>query len=178
MGRRHVHKKRPVVVKYFRINAQIRAEKVKLIDPENDFVGVVPLYEALERAQTRGLDLIEVSPIDNPPVVKILDHGKFKYDLEKKRQKSKAKKTIIKGVRLALNMGAHDFETRLKQTKKFLEEGDKAQLEMILQGREGIHVRRAFDQLGAFVAGLGKVTIVQPPLKKGKRITVIIQPGN
>ena len=78
MGRRHVHKKRPVVVKYFRINAQIRAEKVKLIDPENDFVGVVPLYEALERAQTRGLDLIEVSPIDNPPVVKILDHGKFK----------------------------------------------------------------------------------------------------
>lgn len=175
MGRRHVHKKRPVVVKYYRINTQIRAEKVKLIDPESGFVGVVTLYDALQRAQARGFDLIEVSPLDNPPVVKILDHGKFKYDLEKKRQKNKPKKITLKGVRLALNMGAHDFETRLKQTKKFLEEGHKAQLEMILQGREGIHVRRAFDQLGQFVVALGKVSIVEPPSKKGRRITAIIQ---
>lgn len=176
MGRRHVHKKRPVVVKYYRINTQIRAEKVKLIDPEDSFIGIVPLYEALQRARNKGLDLIEVSPIDNPPIVKILDYGKFKYELEKKRQKSKPKKMTIKGVRLALNMGAHDFETRMKQTKKFLEEGNKAQLEMILQGREGMHVRRAFDQLNQFIASLGEIGIIQPPIKKGRRITAIIEP--
>jgi translation initiation factor IF-3 len=150
---------------------------VKLIDEQEGLLGVVPIQEALQKAREKELDLIEVSPKENPPVAKILDYGKFKYQLEKKKQKSKSKKTETKGIRLNLNMASHDLETREKQAKKFLEDGHKIQCELILQGREAIHVTRAYGQLADFLKQFGGTTeVIQPTTRKGKRITVVLQP--
>ena len=99
MGRRHYRKKRPVI-KTFKVNQQIQAPQVKLVDEKGEWIGVVDTKEALRQAQEKGLDLIEVSPKIQPPVAKILDYGKFKYDLEKKKLKGKkSKKNETKGDR-------------------------------------------------------------------------------
>jgi translation initiation factor IF-3 len=137
----------------------------------------VPTSDALKRAAEQGADLVEVSPKEDPPVVKILDFGKFKYSLEKKKQKSKAKKVETKGIRLALNIAAHDREVKIKQAQKFLSKGDKTQLEMILKGRQMAHARRAYDQMGEIIKELAdSAELIQQISLKGRRITALLQP--
>ena len=106
-----------------------------------------------------------------------MDFGKFKYSLEKKKQKSKAKKVDTKGIRIALNMAAHDREVKIKQTQKFLLLGNKTQLEMILKGRQMAHARRAYDQMDEIIKQLTEgAELIQPISKKGRRITALLQP--
>jgi translation initiation factor IF-3 len=175
MGRRRYRKKKPVI-KYFRVNQQIQAPQVKLIDPDQGLVGIVSREKALQKAQEKGLSLVEVSPKENPPVVKILDYGKFKYSLEKKKQKHKTKKNETKGIRLSLNMALHDLNTREKQAKKFIKNGNKLKLEMVLRGREMAHIRRAFEQINSFIERLRDVaSVIQPTSKKGRRLTAMLQ---
>jgi len=142
MGRRHYHKKKPPS-KHYRFNQQIKAPEVKLIDADGEFLGVMSTALALRKAEEQGLDLIEISPKDNPPIAKIIDFGKFKYEQEKKKQKSTPRKIETKSIRLNLNMASHDLETRENQTRKFLELNCRAQMEMSLKGREKIHSKRA-----------------------------------
>jgi len=150
---------------------------VQLIDPDEGPIGIMTTGDALRKAQEKGLDLIEVSPKADPPVAKIIDFGKFKYQQDKKKQKTKSKKTVLKGLRLTLNMGEHDLETREKKALDFLSQGNKVQLELMLRGRQAAHTKRAFDQIQAFGQRLGeKAQLLQRPVKKGRRITVILQP--
>ena len=127
----------------YRVNQQITSPEVQVISDEEGNLGKMTREAALAAAHERGLDLVEVSPKANPPVAKLINYGKFKYEKEKelKRQKAHQKKVEIKGIRLSLRIGQHDFDIRKNQAVKFLNDGDKVQVEMILRGRE----RRNFE---------------------------------
>lgn len=127
--------------KKYRLNAQIKSEQVRLIDETGTNIGVVSTSKALEMAQDLGLDLVEVSPLANPPVAKIIDYSKLRYQEEKakRQEKAKQKKIEIKGIRLSLRIGKGDLDIRVKRAVKFINQEDKVKIEMILRGRERQH---------------------------------------
>ncbi|XOB41197.1 MAG: translation initiation factor IF-3 [Candidatus Nealsonbacteria bacterium] len=117
------------------VNNRIRAREVRLIDETGKQVGVVLLEKALQMAQERNLDLVQVTDKVEPPVCKITDYGKYLYKLQKKEKKEK-KTSEIKGIRLRFNISPHDMETRANQSEKFLRKGNLVKIEMLLRGRE------------------------------------------
>lgn len=127
--------------KKYRLNAHIKSEQVRLIDETGTNIGVVSTSKALEMAQDLGLDLVEVSPLANPPVAKIIDYSKLRYQEEKakRQEKAKQKKIEIKGIRLSLRIGKGDLDIRVKRAVKFINQEDKVKIEMILRGRERQH---------------------------------------
>ncbi len=131
--------------------------------------------DALQLAQERGFDLVEVAPQANPPVCKLLDYGAYQYRLEKqqRKQRAKLKQIEVKGIRLSLNIGRHDRDVRLNQAKKFLGEGDKVKIEMILRGRENAHQDLAREIMMKFVADLG-ANVEQPIARQGKKFFCLI----
>lgn len=166
-------------MKYYRINNKIRAANVRLIDEKDNHVGITETNKALEIAREKELDLVEISPKSNPPVAKILDFGKFKYELQKKGKQQKKQKKIgeIKGIRLTPRIGEHDLSTKEKQTKIFLSQGQKIKIEMILRGREKAHFNLAKNLIKDFITSLGdNIQIEQPPKKQGHRIIAVIAP--
>ena len=130
--------------------------------------GVVPTSQALQQAQEAGLDLVEVNPTLRPPLAKILDFGQFQYKQQKLASvaKAKAKKTEVKGIRLSMKIGEHDLATRRKQSLKFLEEGHKVRLEIILRGRERAHGERARGLMEQFAATLGEDIFIEVPFSR------------
>ncbi|MFA5076262.1 MAG: translation initiation factor IF-3 [Patescibacteria group bacterium] len=169
----------PIAQPLYRVNERIRVPQVKLIDESGQMVGVVSIEKALQMAHDVEMDLVEVSPKDNPPVVKILDYGQFKYRKEKeqKQQKTKQKASETKGVRLSFRIGQHDLDIRLNQAKKFLEDKDKVKIEMMLKGRERQHGDQAREIINQFIKNLGDgIGIEQPLTKQGGKLIVIIAP--
>lgn len=160
-----------------RTNGEIRAPKVRLIDQDGDMVGVVNLSEALLKAEEAGLDLVEVAAGETP-VVKILDYGKYRYELEKKLQKAKKaqKNQEIKGIRLSVKIGKHDFETKLEKAKDFIEKGSKLNLQLRFKGREMAHPELGEKVLRDFVEALGEVVVDQEPKLQGRGMTMSISP--
>src|SRR3989338_7192708 len=138
---RHRHHRPKLQVPQFKANTRITALEVFVIGPEGEQVGKMETAKAIEFAQSKELDLVEVSPKAVPPVCRITDYGQFKYQKEKeaRKQKAQSKEVEIKGVRLSLRIGDHDLETRHHQAKSFLEDGDKVKIEIILRGREKGH---------------------------------------
>jgi translation initiation factor IF-3 len=128
-----------------RVNQRIRSPQVKLIDKNGTVVGVVPLSRALVMAREDGLDVVEVQPNVSPPVCKIIDYGKYKYELKKKSKESKKKQHVMeeKQVRFRVNTSSHDVETKIRHARKFLEEGDKVIFTIRLRGREHEHKEEA-----------------------------------
>ena len=120
-----------------RINNQIRARELRVIDSENKNLGVLGLKEALELAQRAGLDLIEISPNGNPPVAKIMDFGKYQYEAQKKLRKARAgaKSTETKSIQVKIGTGDHDLELKAKTASKWLKEGHRIKIELYLSGR-------------------------------------------
>jgi translation initiation factor IF-3 len=120
-----------------RINHQIRASEVRVIGPEGENFGVLPLSEAISRAQEAGLDLIEISPNANPPVAKIMEYGKFQYEEQKKRREIKAKShtTETKSVQVKIGTGDHDMQLKAKKTAEWLAEGHRVKVDLFLWGR-------------------------------------------
>lgn len=127
-------------------------------------------------AQEKGYDLVEISPKAVPPVAKFLNFGQFKYELRKKEQqeKSKQKKTEVKGIRLSLRIGKGDLELKASQAKKFLEEGNKIKIEMILRGRENAHSDLAKKIIGNFLENLEEIKIEQEVSKQGNKFIALI----
>ncbi|WP_448588418.1 translation initiation factor IF-3 [Thermocrinis sp.] len=127
----------------YRVNRQIRAKEVRVIDQEGKQIGIVPLQEALRIAEERGLDLVEVAPQANPPVCKLLDYGKFLYEIKKKEKEAKKKQKEhsmeVKDMNLSLRIDEHDLRVKLKQMKEFLEDGDKVRIRIRFRGRENVH---------------------------------------
>ncbi|MFA6307884.1 MAG: translation initiation factor IF-3 [Patescibacteria group bacterium] len=122
------------MTKKYWMNRQIRAAEVRVIGEENEQLGVMPTQQALALAIEKGLDLVEVSPLANPPVCKIIDHGKFKF--QQSRSEKKIKQIETKGVRLSLKIGQHDMLVKQKQVEKFLAKGHNVKIELRLKGRE------------------------------------------
>lgn len=160
-------------------NEQIRAPQVRVIDETGGNLGVMETAAAIQTARERGFDLVEVFPKAEPPIAKILDYGKFLYqkDKEARKQKARAKKVEIKGVRLSLRISAHDREVRLNQSKEFLESGDKVKIEIILKGRERQYANAAREIVNQFIASLNKLLptkIEQPVAFQGGRLSVTV----
>lgn len=148
-----------------------------LIDENNQNLGVLSAYEAKNMAQERGYDLVEVNPKANPPVCKLLDYGAYMYQLDKQERKAKAKqkKTEVKGIRLSFKIGQHDRAVRLKNAQKFLGQGHKVRIEMLLRGREMAHKDIGLEIINNFVKELGeKVEVEQPISRQGRNYFIIV----
>lgn len=152
---RHRQRKPKYKVAKYRTNERIKVPEVRVVGPEGE-LGVMPTEKAIELAQSKELDLVEVSPKAQPPVCKILDYGQFKYQKEKeaKKQKAQSKEVELKGVRLTFRMGKHDLDVRVKQASKFLDKGNKVKIEMPLRGREKAHKDVATEIMNSFLTQL------------------------
>lgn len=135
--------------KGMRVNEQIRVREIRLIDDEGNQKGIVPTLEALKMARERDLDLVEVSPNANPPVCKILDFGKYRFEQEKKLRDSKKNQKVLKlkEIRMQPKIGAGDLDTKAKHVQEFLDEGDKVKVTIRFRGRELAHTELGFDVL-------------------------------
>lgn len=132
----------------------------------------MPIKQALELAESRELDLIEVAPLAKPPVCKIMDYGKFQY--QQSRNLPKVKKVETKGLRLSFKIGQHDLEVRQKQTEKFFQQGHKVKIELRLKGREKAFQDRAREVMEQFLNGLSSYKIDAPLKQQGGTLSIII----
>ncbi len=132
---------RNIADKYIRINERIRVPQVRLIDTTGEQIGVVPTREALRMALEKGFDLVEISPTAKPPVCKIMDYGKYKYELNKKAKSAKKKQHIIqmKEMRMRPKIEEHDYQFKLKHIREFIEKGNKVKVFVEFRGREMAH---------------------------------------
>lgn len=142
----------------YRINAMITASEVRLLDENDEHIGVVALEDALRKAREAECDLVEIQPAADPPVCRITDYNKLKYSLEKEWRKQRAhqKKVETKCIRLSLRIGEHDLEVRRNQAIKFLEGNDKVKIEIALRGRERQHTQLAKEIIQQFIHSLKK----------------------
>ena len=150
-----------------RVNNKIRSNEVQLITHEGENIGVVPIGEAINRAQEVGLDLIEIAPNVKPPVCKIIDHGKYKYELQKKASNAKKKQKIInlKEIKLRPNTDKHDYNFKIKAADKFLVKGDKVKFTIRFKGREMEYMEAAHNLIKRIIEDTKKVGKVEQPSK-------------
>lgn len=153
------------------MNERIRAREVRLVGVDGKQIGVVPLPEALRQARVVGLDLVEVSPAAVPPVCRILDYGKYQYDQDKRERESrkKQKRAETKGVRITFKMGTHDRELRRALAEKFLKEGHKVRVELVLRGREKALREVGIQQLQTFLRALDALAAVEERIAQAPR---------
>lgn len=164
-----------------RVNEYIRAEEVRVVDAEGQYVGVMPLADALTIAREQELDLVEINPAAVPPVCKIMLYGQYKYQQEKQERtrRAKQKEVLLKGIRLSARIGDHDLEIRKNQAVSFLQKGNNVKIEIILRGREKGHTDIARDVVRNFIKAIQAehgAKIEQPVAQQGPRITAIITP--
>lgn len=162
-----------------RINHQIRATEVRVIGPEGENIGVIPLSEAISRAQEVGLDLIEISPNANPPVAKIMEYGKFQYEQEKRRREIKAKShtTETKSVQVKIGTGENDMALKAKKAAEWLREGHRVKVDLFLWGRYK-YMEFAFlkERLERFLKIIPEEFKISDPITKSpKGLTAVIE---
>lgn len=161
------------------INENIRAKQVRLIDANNENRGIVSIREALALAEEEGLDLIEISPQATPPVCKILDFGKYRYEQQKKKNEAKKNQKVveIKELKLRPMIETHDYEVKVKQAKKFLEQGNKVKFTMRFKGRELSANDMGKQILSNLMEDLESCCKVDSAMKlEGKQMTMIVAP--
>lgn len=152
---------------------------VRLIGSDGKQIGVVPREEALRQARVAGLDLVEVNAAATPPVCRILDYGKYQYEQGKRERESrkKQKRTEVKGVRISFKMGSHDRELRKARAEKFLSEGNKVRVELVLRGREKALRTLGKEQLESFLRELELLSRVEEPVAQAPRgLAAVIAP--
>jgi translation initiation factor IF-3 len=162
-----------------RINEKIRVREVRLIGAGGEQVGIVPAFKALEAAKEQGLDLVEVSPDARPPVCKILDYGKYKYEHEKREKEAKKKQhvVVVKEIKIRPKIDKHDLEVKLRHCKEFLEDGDRVRLVITFRGREMAHQEFGRTILAKSLADLAEVAIVeQHPKFEGNNLGCLLAP--
>ncbi|HEX7073661.1 MAG TPA: translation initiation factor IF-3 [Hyphomicrobiaceae bacterium] len=162
-----------------RINEAIRAREVRLIDENGQNLGIVSRFEALERASAAGLDLVEVSPDANPPVCKILDFGKFKYQEQKKAAEARKHQKIVevKEIKMRPSIDDHDYDVKMRSIKRFFDEGDKVKITLRFRGREMAHQHIGYDLLQRVKADLGDLAKVEAePRLEGRQMVMVLAP--
>jgi translation initiation factor IF-3 len=162
-----------------RVNEEIRVREVQLIDHEGNNRGVTAIHEAIALAREAGLDLVEISPNASPPVAKILDYGKYKYQAQKKAAEARKKqKTVeVKEIKLRPGIDIHDYQVKMRSMKRFFEEGDKVKVTLRFRGREMAHQDLGYKLLQRVredVATLAKVEA--EPMSEGRQIVMILAP--
>ncbi|MDD5491997.1 MAG: translation initiation factor IF-3 [bacterium] len=163
-----------------RINERIRANEVRLIDEAGQPLGIVALSQAMNMAVERGLDLVEISGQSTPPVCKIMDYSKYRYEQEKKEKKARKSHKVIhvKEIKIRPKIGTHDLEVKLRHTEEFLAEGDKVKIAMMFRGREmahmelGVGIMRKIEERFATTA-----TIEQSPKMEGNTMFMLLGPA-
>lgn len=151
--------------KGLRINQMIRVREIRLIDDEGNQSGIVSTLEALNLAKERNLDLVEVSPNANPPVCKILDFGKYRFEQEKKLRDSKKNQKVlkIKEIRMQPKIGSGDLDTKAKHIQEFIDEGDKVKVTIRFRGRELAHTELGFEVLNEVLKRLTSAYVIEKP---------------
>jgi translation initiation factor IF-3 len=162
-----------------RVNERIRIREVRLVDENGQQVGVIPTMQALEMARERGLDLVEVAPNAIPPVCRLMDYGKYRYEQSRKERESRKNQTTVelKEVRIRPKIDGHDLETKGRQAAKFLDGGDKVKVSVLFRGREMAHPeigRGLLDQLIELLRPHG--SLEQMPKIEGRTMTIILAP--
>jgi translation initiation factor IF-3 len=157
----------------------IRTDKVRVIAPDGEQLGIITTDDALRRAEDFGLDLVEVAPTADPPVCRIMDYGKFKYQQSKKAHDARKKQSVmhIKEVKVSPKTADHDVQNKVKDIKRFLENGDKAKVTMIFRGREITYTeigRKMLDKIALEIVDIG--TVEQKPTLEGRNMVMIIAP--
>jgi len=163
-----------------RINKQIRAPKVRVIGPDGSQVGILPIKDALVKAQEASLDLVEIAPNAQPPVCKIVDYGKYRYDQTKREKESKKSQhqVKVKEVKLKPNIDEHDFLTKLKQARQFVEKGNKVKVTCMFRGREMAHPELGQKVVEKFCKGLEDIALAEsPPKLLGRNLIGILAPA-
>ncbi|NGX63866.1 MAG: Translation initiation factor IF-3 [Candidatus Anoxychlamydiales bacterium] len=162
-----------------RINRQIRATKVRLISKEGKQVGVLTITDALKLAEEEDLDLVEIAPNANPPVCKIIDYGKYKYQqIKKEKESKKAQHQVkIKEIKFKPNIDTHDFLTKEKHAKEFIEKGYKVRVVCTFRGREMLHVELGEKIIKRLIEDLQDIAAVEAPIKlMGKNMSTVLAP--
>ena len=162
-----------------RINDRIRARQVRLIGADGSQLGVKPLPEALAIAREQGLDLVEVADKADPPVCKIMDFGKYKYEQDQRRKESrkKASNVVVKEMKFRPKIDGHDYETKMRHVERFLQEGSKVKLTIMFRGREMAHPelgRRILEKVAERVAPIASVE--SAPRQDGRNMTMVLNP--
>ena len=165
--------------KDLRINEQIRVREVRLIRDEGERQGIMPTLEALDIAREQGLDLVEVAPQASPPVVKIMDYGKFKFENEKKVRDSKKKQKLLKlkEIRMQPKIDEHDLDFKSKYVRDFLAEGNKVKVTVRFRGRELAHTELGLDVLKDVLKRIeGSYAMDKPPAMEGRFMSMVLSP--
>lgn len=163
-----------------KVNREIRAPKVRVISQSGEQLGVLALYEALAKAEEAGLDLVEIVPGSVPPVCKIIDYGKFRYDQTKREKESKKSQhqVKVKEVKLKPNIDVHDLETKIRHAKDFLGKGNKVKVTCVFRGRELMHPEIGEKIMLKFCKELEEISIAEsPPKMLGRMLFVVLAPG-
>lgn len=162
-----------------RVNRDIRAPQVRVIDHDGTMLGVFTVPDALRMAEDRGLDLIEIAPTAQPPTCKIMDYGKYKYENKKKAAAARKKQVIvvIKELQLRPRTDQHDIEVKMKHARRFILEGDKVKVSLRFMGREIAHQELGFTVMKKFAAGLEDIVLVESnPKMEGKQMFMMLAP--
>jgi translation initiation factor IF-3 len=162
-----------------RVNSEIRAQQVRVIDEEGRMLGVMAPLEAVRLAEDRGLDLIEIAPTATPPTCKIMDYGKWKYENKKKQAAARKKQVIVqvKELQLRPRTDKHDFDTKMNHARRFLLEGDKVKVTLRFMGREMAHQDLGIENLRKVTEVLADICIVEsPPKMEGRNAFLIVAP--
>lgn len=162
-----------------RINREITSSSIRLVDHNGNMVGVVSVIEGIRMAEQVGLDLVEISPNAVPPVCKILDYGKYRYEVQKKAQEARKKQKVIqiKEIKLRPTIDKHDLDIKVKHAIEFIEDGDKVRFTLRFRGREMDHQNlgyKVLDQVQEVMAEHGKIE--SPPRSEGKQLSMLVGP--
>ncbi|MEG0874806.1 MAG: translation initiation factor IF-3 [Clostridiales bacterium] len=166
--------------KELRINEQIRVPEVRLVGSDGEQLDVVPIKEAQRMAHEKGLDLVEIAPKGNPPVCKIMDYGKFRFEQSKKEKDAKKNQKVValKEVKLRPNIEDHDFETKAKNGERFLIDGNKVKVTIMFRGREITHPDLGRVLCRRMAERLSKISSIEKPAKvEGRNMTMILVPN-
>ncbi len=162
-----------------RVNKEIASVQVRLIDEEGENVGVVATALALERALEAGLDLVEISPGADPPVAKILDYGRFKYEDQKKKNEARKKQKVIevKEIKMRPNIDQHDYDVKLRSINRFIGDGDKVKVTLRFRGREMVHQELGLKVLNRVREQIDEIAKVEQfPRMEGRQMIMIVAP--
>lgn len=163
-----------------KINHEIKASEVRVIDSNGDMLGVLTRNEAIRIAEEKEVDLVEIAPAANPPVCKIIDYGKFIYEIQKKEKQQKKNQAAsqLKEIRFKWRTATHDFNFKVKHARSFIEEGNKVKASVMFRGREITHQEIGKELLEKFIEEMTDIAKLDQPLKfEGKNLSVILTPA-
>jgi len=167
------------IIKELRVNEKIRGKEVRVVGEKGEQLGILTVAQALETANRHNLDLVEVAPTAVPPVCRLMDYGKFKYEQTKKEREARKnqKQSLLREIRLRPKIGDHDFESKARTARKFLEDGDKVKVTIMFRGRENAHPELGVRLIGRMAEHLSEVASVErEAIREGGRLHAILSP--